>query len=108
MTRTVPGVPTTSRPTRRVPGGTRPPASPDTRATTTSPAAAVSPTTSDGEREEGPTMIQDEQARWFAETFDALVRNVEQAILGKTDAVRLAVTCLLSEGHLLLEDVPGT
>ncbi len=49
-----------------------------------------------------------EQAAWFAETFDKLVGNVEQAIVGKDHPVRLALTCLLSEGHLLLEDVPGT
>ncbi len=29
-------------------------------------------------------------------------------MLGKTHVVKLAVTCLLSEGHLLLQDVPGT
>jgi MoxR-like ATPase len=49
-----------------------------------------------------------EQAAWFAQTFDKLVANVEQAVVGKDHAVRLALTCLLSEGHLLLEDVPGT
>ncbi len=49
-----------------------------------------------------------EQAAWFADTFDKLAGNVEQAIVGKDYAVRLALTCLLSEGHLLLEDVPGT
>lgn len=49
-----------------------------------------------------------EQAAWFADTFGQLVDNVEQAVLGKTRPVRLAMTCLLTEGHLLLEDVPGT
>lgn len=49
-----------------------------------------------------------EQAVWFADSFDKLVGNVEQAIVGKDFPVRLALTCLLSEGHLLLEDVPGT
>ncbi|MFN8168380.1 MAG: MoxR family ATPase [Candidatus Nanopelagicales bacterium] len=49
-----------------------------------------------------------DQARWFAETFDRLVANVEQAVLGKPEIVRLALTCMLSSGHLLLEDVPGT
>ena len=49
-----------------------------------------------------------EQARWFCDTFGKLVSNVEQAVVGKTHVVRLAVTCLLSEGHLLLEDFPGT
>ena len=49
-----------------------------------------------------------EQATWFADSFTKLVANVEQAIVGKNNTVRLAITCLLTEGHLLLEDVPGT
>src|SRR6056297_2252762 len=49
-----------------------------------------------------------EQAQWFSETFGQLVGNVEQAIVGKTHTIRLALTTLLSDGHLLLEDVPGT
>jgi MoxR-like ATPase len=53
-------------------------------------------------------MITNEQASWFAGAFDKLVANVEGAIMGKRNAVKLALTCLLSEGHLLIEDVPGT
>ena len=49
-----------------------------------------------------------EETAWFAQTFAKLVANVEQAIVGKTRVVQLAITCLLSEGHLLLQDVPGT
>ncbi len=49
-----------------------------------------------------------EHSQWFTETFEVLVKNVEQAIVGKTHTIRLALTCLLSGGHLLLEDVPGT
>jgi MoxR-like ATPase len=49
-----------------------------------------------------------EQAGWFADTFGKLVTNIERAVVGKTHVVRLALTCLLSEGHLLLEDFPGT
>jgi MoxR-like ATPase len=49
-----------------------------------------------------------EQGLWFADTFGKLVANAEQAVLGKNHVVRLAVTCMLSEGHLLLEDAPGT
>jgi MoxR-like ATPase len=52
--------------------------------------------------------ISDQQAEWFAKTFDELTTNMEQAVLGKRHVVRLALTCLLSEGHLLLEDYPGT
>jgi len=39
---------------------------------------------------------------------DQLVGNIEQVIVGKTDAVRLTVISLLCQGHLLIEDVPGT
>jgi MoxR-like ATPase len=56
----------------------------------------------------GAPTVTTEQANWFAQSFEALVANVEQAVLGKQHAVRLAVACLLSEGHLLLEDFPGT
>jgi MoxR-like ATPase len=52
--------------------------------------------------------ISPEQAQWFSSTFQQLVNNVDLAIRGKERAVRLALTCLLSEGHLLLEDNPGT
>ena len=49
-----------------------------------------------------------EQALAFSETFNRLVGNVEQVLLGKTFVIRLGFTALLSEGHLLLEDFPGT
>ena len=49
-----------------------------------------------------------EQSTWFAETFDALVSNVGLALLGKDHTVRLALTAMVAEGHLLLEDAPGT
>jgi MoxR-like ATPase len=37
----------------------------------------------------------------------AIVANVEKVIIGKRDAVELAVVGLLCQGHLLIEDVPG-
>lgn len=49
-----------------------------------------------------------EQARWFSDNFNRLVAGVEQVLLGKTFVIRLGFTALLSEGHLLLEDFPGT
>ena len=52
--------------------------------------------------------ITQEQVTWFAHTFDQLVANIEKAVLGKQHVTRLALTCLLSEGHMLLEDFPGT
>ena len=56
----------------------------------------------------GVPKVTSEQANWFARAFGALVANVEQAVLGKNHIVRLALTRLVSEGHLLLEDYPGT
>jgi MoxR-like ATPase len=49
-----------------------------------------------------------EQAAGFKTVVDRLVENVEQVILGKSHVIRLAFTAMLSEGHLLLEDYPGT
>jgi MoxR-like ATPase len=37
----------------------------------------------------------------------AIMRNVESVIDGKHSAVQIALTVLLAEGHLLIEDVPG-
>ncbi|MDJ0334701.1 MAG: AAA family ATPase [Rhodoglobus sp.] len=53
------------------------------------------------------TMTQ-EQATWFSDIFSRLVANVDQVLLGKTFVIRLGFTALLSDGHLLLEDFPGT
>jgi MoxR-like ATPase len=43
--------------------------------------------------------------------LDSKVRQLQNAIetivRGKPEAVKLALICLLSEGHLLIEDVPG-
>ena len=49
-----------------------------------------------------------EQATWFSGIFNRLVANVDQVLLGKTFVIRLGFTALLSDGHLLLEDFPGT
>jgi MoxR-like ATPase len=43
----------------------------------------------------------------FHRRFEALARNIETFIRGKPAAVRLALVCLLAEGHLLIEDIPG-
>jgi len=37
-----------------------------------------------------------------------LLENVEKVIVGKTDTIRLTITGLLCQGHILIEDVPGT
>lgn len=44
----------------------------------------------------------------FETAFNQLLHEVENVIKGKRDQVAMALVCLLAEGHLLLEDVPGT
>lgn len=43
----------------------------------------------------------------FRDRFADLQGNVEKFIRGKPEVVRLALTCLFAQGHLLIEDVPG-
>ena len=43
----------------------------------------------------------------FVQRFDQLVGNVSQVMHGKDQVVRAAISCVLAEGHLLIEDVPG-
>src|SRR4051812_7277220 len=43
-----------------------------------------------------------------ARQVQRLCHNIGYVIQGKPEVVRHAVICLLAEGHLLLEDVPGT
>jgi MoxR-like ATPase len=43
----------------------------------------------------------------FSDYYDSIVRNIERVIQGKRDVIELMLLCLVSEGHLLLEDVPG-
>lgn len=38
---------------------------------------------------------------------EKIVQNVEKVMVGKPEAVRLAVIALISQGHLLIEDAPG-
>jgi MoxR-like ATPase len=42
-----------------------------------------------------------------AELLARLLANIERVVLGKPEAIKLAVVALLAEGHLLIEDVPG-
>jgi MoxR-like ATPase len=42
------------------------------------------------------------------ESTEKVIANVERVIVGKHNEVRLALVALLCQGHLLIEDVPGT
>jgi MoxR-like ATPase len=44
----------------------------------------------------------------IAETAARLRQNIQKVIVGKDDIIDLALIAILTNGHLLLEDVPGT
>jgi MoxR-like ATPase len=44
---------------------------------------------------------------WFADRFDDLHEGVERFVVGKPEVVRLVLVCLLADGHVLIDDVPG-
>ncbi len=53
-------------------------------------------------------MLDDQvTAEEFSRETAAIAESVTRVIDGKPDAVRAAIVCLLAEGHLLIEDVPG-
>ncbi|MTI62666.1 MoxR family ATPase [Methylophaga sp.] len=39
--------------------------------------------------------------------LDAILASINHVILGKHHPIKLALTCLLARGHLLIEDLPG-
>ncbi len=44
----------------------------------------------------------------FGERFAAMTANIGLVLKGKDDVIRLSLTALLANGHLLFEDFPGT
>ena len=49
----------------------------------------------------------DTQVTNTKDTLDNIVEEIGRIILGKKQAIRLALACLLARGHLLIEDLPG-
>jgi MoxR-like ATPase len=54
-----------------------------------------------------PLILSPAEVQGFADVAARLTANVSSVVLGKPEVVRLALTALFAEGHLLLEDVPG-
>lgn len=44
----------------------------------------------------------------ITDTLNDMRRSLNGVLLGKRDAIELVIACLLSQGHLLLDDLPGT
>ena len=53
------------------------------------------------------TQVEDLSPERATQLVDALLDQIESSLRGKREVVRRAVVCLISEGHLLIEDVPG-
>ncbi len=57
---------------------------------------------------ENPNVVADHGAsNGFAENFATLTANIGQAIRGKSRVIHLLALALVSDGHVLVEDVPG-
>jgi MoxR-like ATPase len=52
--------------------------------------------------------ISKKQQEEFKTLFNGIVNNVEQTLFGKRHVVEMVLATMISEGHVLLEDVPGT
>jgi MoxR-like ATPase len=63
--------------------------------------------TTDSPTEDRSESITKAELAALADTTTRIRRAVESVIEGKRDTVRLAITVMLAEGHLLIEDVPG-
>ncbi|MCC8120399.1 MAG: AAA family ATPase, partial [Oscillospiraceae bacterium] len=57
--------------------------------------------------ENGLARLTPEEAAEAGRRLNAIVDNVETVIIGKRQAIELVVMCLITGGHVLLEDVPG-
>ena len=44
---------------------------------------------------------------YMHESLAAAIREIGRVVLGKEEQIRLALTCILARGHLLIEDLPG-
>jgi MoxR-like ATPase len=53
------------------------------------------------------SQVEPEELAWFSQRFEAISDNIERVIQGKRPVIDLIILCLLSEGHVLIEDVPG-
>lgn len=53
-----------------------------------------------------PELAADEIADYQSK-FETIATNIDRVIQGKRQVIDLTITCLVAEGHLLIEDVPG-
>ena len=56
---------------------------------------------------QSPQTLSPDEVQGFADIAARVGSNVASVVLGKSEVVKLALTGLFAEGHLLIEDVPG-
>ncbi len=44
----------------------------------------------------------------YVKELSSVISAIEEVLIGKRKTIKLALSCLLSNGHLLIEDIPGT
>lgn len=54
-----------------------------------------------------PELLNPSEVQGFTTLAARLAENINAVVLGKPEVVRLALTALFAQGHVLLEDVPG-
>ncbi len=52
-------------------------------------------------------MSEPQDLAWFQASFEKISDNIATVIRGKREAINLLLLCLIAEGHVLIEDVPG-
>ena len=51
--------------------------------------------------------VVERAAPTFPDLFDVIAGNISRAVQGKSESIELALICMMAEGHLLIEEVPG-
>lgn len=59
-------------------------------------------------KELGYEVISESEAKAGQEKINLIIDNIETVITGKRNNVALIVLCMLAQGHVLIEDIPGT
>jgi MoxR-like ATPase len=59
-------------------------------------------------KRDGTDVVKGRRMADIKRFVDRVVKNVERVIVGKRDSIEFLMVALLCEGHVLIEDVPGT
>jgi MoxR-like ATPase len=94
------------------PAWSNPSPTPQPSSTPAEPTGTATPTPSNPSTPAVPSLPQgdsmSQSTNDFASQFNRLLDGIGQVLVGKRPIAALALTALLSRGHLLIEDAPGT